>query len=75
MSELNDPRWAVISERGCEASSLGYDEAVRLLRRLDGEKVHGLCIVTAEAARLLAPAKTDARPDSAQQPSKTLSKT
>ena len=74
MGELGEPRWAVISERGCEASTLNYDEATRLLRRLDGEKVHGACIVTAEAARHLAPAKVEAR-RSTQQPSKTHSET
>ncbi|MBA3805316.1 MAG: hypothetical protein H0X14_06340 [Acidobacteria bacterium] len=74
MSELNDPLWAVISERGCEAVSLSYDEATKLLRRLEGENIHGTCIVTAEAACHLAPAKTEAR-HSTQQPSKTHSKT
>lgn len=51
MSELMKRRWAVISEHGCEASGLTYDEAHALLRRLDDERVHGLCIVTDEAAR------------------------
>ena len=44
-------RWAVISEHGCEADDLTYDEAVELMRRLKDERVHGLCIVTNEAAR------------------------
>jgi hypothetical protein len=61
MGELDEPRWAVISERGCEASSLKYDEALDLLRRLVGEKVHGTCIITSEAARHLAPAKQKTR--------------
>jgi hypothetical protein len=51
MSELKQQRWAVISERGVEASGLSYEDAVRLRRSLDGEKVYGLCIVTDEAAR------------------------
>ena len=50
MSELNEAHWAVISERGVEASGLSYDDAVILRRELDGEKIYGLCIVTDEAA-------------------------
>lgn len=51
MSELMERRWAVISERGSEATDLNFDEAHALLHRLTGEKIHGLCIVTNEAAR------------------------
>ena len=51
MSELTESRWAVVSERGCEASGLKYAEALALLRRLTQEKVFGLSIVTAAAAR------------------------
>lgn len=51
MSELTKRRWAVISENGCESSGLSYEEAVMLMRRLCGERIHGLCIVTLEAAR------------------------
>jgi hypothetical protein len=51
MSELTERHWAVISERGCESAELDYTEAVDLVRRLRREKVHGLCIVTVEAAR------------------------
>ena len=51
MSELMLRRWAVISEHGCESSGLTYEEAVALLRRLEKEGVHALCIVTDEAAR------------------------
>lgn len=72
MGELSEPRWAVISERGCEASGLNYEEAIELLRRLVGEKVSGTCIVTNEAARHLAPAKAKTR--GSQQPAKTHSK-
>lgn len=56
MSELVEPRWAVISERGCEASGLKHDDALQLMRRLAQEKVYGLCIVTETAARRFAPA-------------------
>ena len=69
MGELGERRWGVISERGCEAAGLKYDEAVELVRRLAGESVHGLCIVTNEAARhisheeaLTAPAARPAAP-------------
>lgn len=50
MSELTERRWAVISERGCEASSMSYEEATRLRHRLVQEKVPGLCIVPDETA-------------------------
>lgn len=49
-SELEQERWSVISERGCEASGLSHEEARRLVHRLGGEGRHGLCIITDEAA-------------------------
>lgn len=51
MRELRESKWAVVSERGCEASGLNYEEARRLEQRLIRERVHGLCIVTDMAAR------------------------
>ncbi len=51
MSELGEKRWAVMSERGREASGLTYEEARRLERRLSKKDVHGLCIITDRAAR------------------------
>ena len=58
VSELGSERWAVISERGCEATSLTHEEARRLVHRLAGEGRHGLCIVTHDAAsRITAPVK------------------
>lgn len=51
MSELNEPVWSVISERGVEASNLTYDRARELEKKLMGEKVYGCAIVTDEAAR------------------------
>jgi hypothetical protein len=51
MSELREQRWSVVSERGCEASSVNYEEAARLVGRLRADKVHGLCIISDEAAR------------------------
>ena len=53
MSELHQQLWAVMSERGCEANNLDYDEAVETVRRLTAEKVHGMCIITNDAAHLL----------------------
>lgn len=59
MSELSERRWAVQSERGSEAAGLTYEEAAALVRRLRGEDVSGLCVVTDEAARHLPPAKKE----------------
>jgi len=49
-SQLEQPVWSVLSDRGCEASSLNHEEARRLVHQLGGEGRHGLCIVTDEAA-------------------------
>ena len=57
MSELNQPRWAVLSEHGREAAGLTYEAAAALVRRLRGEDTSGLCIITDEAASNVAPAK------------------
>jgi hypothetical protein len=51
MSELREQRWSVVSERGSEASGVNYDEAAQLVRRLRADKIHGLCIISDEAAR------------------------
>ena len=53
MGELGEKIWAVMSERGCEASGLVYGEAARLARRLRDEKISGLCVVTTAAAERL----------------------
>lgn len=58
MGELNEGRWAVMSERGCEALGLTYAEALELERRLKGEKLGGLCVITDAAGRRLPPART-----------------
>jgi hypothetical protein len=55
MSELNEQRWSVMSERGRERGQLTYPDASALVRALTGEKVHGLCVVTDTAAERLAP--------------------
>ncbi len=65
MSELQEARWSVISERGREAASLRYAEAARLMRELQGQKVYGTCVVSDEAAHRLngsTPAAMDAAP-------------
>lgn len=51
MNELHQQRWAVISERGVEASGMTYDDALTLLRLLTKDEIHGLCLVTDEAAK------------------------
>ncbi len=56
-SELGEHRWAVLSERGCEATRLGYEDASQLVRRLRGEGMCGLCIITETAASHLPPPK------------------
>ena len=58
VSELGSERWAVISERGCEATSLTHEDARRLVHRLAGEGRHGLCIVTDEAASRITAVKS-----------------
>jgi hypothetical protein len=60
MGELNEGRWALMSERGCEALGLTYAEALALGRRLKGERVSGLCVITDAAGRRLPPAKKTA---------------
>lgn len=50
-NELRENIWAVISERGCEGLDLTYTDAAALMRKLSGEDVYGLCVVTSDAAR------------------------
>ncbi len=59
-SELGEHRWAVLSERGCEATRLDYEDASQLVRRLRGEGMCGLCIITETAASHLPTAKISA---------------
>ena len=49
-SDLENGKWSVISERGCEQSGLTHDEARRLVHRLGAEGRHGLCVISDEAA-------------------------
>ncbi len=69
MSELRERRWAVVSERGCEAASLEYLAAARLVRKLKDERMSGLCIVSDGAATHLASAESAG----SQKPSKKIS--
>ncbi|HKQ50736.1 MAG TPA: hypothetical protein VJT74_00105 [Pyrinomonadaceae bacterium] len=55
MSELTENRWAVLSERGCEATGLTYAEAHDLMRALVGKRIHGLSVITDDAARRAEP--------------------
>jgi len=59
-SELAERRWAVMSERGCEATRLDYAASSQLVARLRGEGVRGLCVITETAAARLVPAKPPA---------------
>ena len=49
-SELEEPRWSVISFDRREAGGLTYNQAAMLLSELDAHDVAGLCIVTDDAA-------------------------
>ena len=57
MSELNERRWAVLSERGCEDAGLSYEEASATVARLKAERISGLCVITDAAAAHLPRAK------------------
>ena len=59
MGELGEKLWAVMSERGCEATRVTRPEAVELVRRLRAERVSGLCVITEHAASRLPPAKIE----------------
>jgi hypothetical protein len=60
-SELGMEKWAVISDRGCEATGLTHEDARRLVHRLAGEGRHGLCIISDEAANRLGPVDSKAK--------------
>lgn len=51
MSELDEQRWSVLSERGCEATGLTYAQAREMMRALFRERVSGLSVITDNAAR------------------------
>ena len=49
-SELDLPRWSVVSFDVREGSGLSYADAVKLLADREAAGVYGLCIITDEAA-------------------------
>lgn len=53
ISELEQPRWSVISFEHREGGGLTYAQAVQLLNDLDSRKIPGLAIVADEAAARL----------------------
>jgi len=53
-SELEAPRWSVVSFEKCVAKNLTYTEAAEKLKQLKSEKTSGLCIITDEAAGRIA---------------------
>lgn len=79
MTTLNERLWAVLSERGREAAGLTYDEAAVLVRELraaggvNGNKLSGICIVTARAAEHIAPAKKAGKAKGKRQKTKDKS--
>ncbi len=49
-SELQEPRWSLVSFETRLAGGLTYDEAASLMREYAEKKTSGLCIITDEAA-------------------------
>src|SRR5438045_4020021 len=49
-SELDEPRWSVVSFDRIEAFGLTYRQAVTRLNELNSQRTAGLCIVSDEAA-------------------------
>ncbi len=50
-SELDEPRWSVVSFDKREAGGLTYRQAAELLGVHDKYGTHGLCIITDDAAK------------------------
>lgn len=49
-SELVEPIWSVVTYETVAAKGLTYEEAEKLAKKLETEKVSGICIITDEAA-------------------------
>lgn len=49
-SELDEPRWSVVSFDQIEAGGLTYRQSCELMSLLDSHGLSGLCVVTDEAA-------------------------
>lgn len=52
-TEMDEPRWSVISFARCEASHLTFADAARRLSELEAAGIAGLCLVTDDAAERL----------------------
>jgi hypothetical protein len=57
-SELDQPRWSVVSFEQREAGGLTYPQAAELISELDANDISGLCTVTDEAAARMAVRQT-----------------
>lgn len=49
-SELDEPRWSLVSFDQIEAGGLTYRQASELMTLLDSHGIAGLCVITDEAA-------------------------
>ena len=49
-NELDAPQWAVISHDHVKATGLTYAEAADMMKKMEGLKGSGLCVVTAAVA-------------------------
>ena len=68
-SELDNPSWSVISERGCEQTGLTHEDARHLVHHLATEGRHGLCIITDQAAARMRTARGREESSKIPQPS------
>ena len=53
-SEFSERIWTVVTYESVAVSNLTYDEALNWVKKLDEQKISGLCIVTDEAAARIA---------------------
>jgi hypothetical protein len=49
-SELDEPRWSVVSFDAAAVNGQTYREAVEWIKKLNEQKISGLCVITDEAA-------------------------
>jgi hypothetical protein len=50
VSDLEQPRWSLVSFERIEAGGLTYKQAIALMAELDNHGIPGLCIITDQAA-------------------------
>lgn len=50
-SEYSERHWSVVTYESVAVSNLTYDEALDWVKKLDEQKISGLCIVTDTAAQ------------------------